>query len=150
MFHLKQYFDMRKFQLQFFLHVLLLAAAFVWQSPARAAQWVHFSTWHDGTLSYLDTKSVILKGVQRIAWTRVELAAPADYNGGSLSGWIAKVEVDCRARTQRTLSETGYRPDGSMLYQFLEPRNVIDVIPDSLGEQRWEALCSLNARTRHK
>lgn len=37
-----------------------------------------------------------------------------------------------------------------MLYQFLTAQDVVDVIPDSLGEQRWEALCSQNTKTRRK
>ena len=140
---------MFRLKLQLSVRVLLMTML-VWHSPAQAAQWIHFSTWHDGTLSYLDAKSLILKGDRRIAWTRIELPAPTNYNGGLLIGWVAKVEVNCQARTQRTLSETGYQPDGSMLYQFLTAQDVVDVIPDSLGEQRWEALCSQNTKTRRK
>lgn len=141
---------MIKFQLRLFIRVFLMVALVVGQRSAQAAQWVHFSTWDDGKLSYLDAKSVIVQGDRRIAWTKVEQAAPTDFNGGSLSGWVARIEVDCRARTQRTLSETGYQPDGSVLYQFREPRDITDVIPDSLGERRLKALCSRDAKTRRK
>lgn len=108
--------------------------------PVFAAEWVLFSESNDGDKSYLDIKSITVRSTKRIAWTKVEKSVPVAYQGGLLESWKALIEVDCNKRTQRTIAEIGYQPDGNMLYEF-GARETAVVVPDSLGEIRLEAMC---------
>lgn len=111
-----------------------------------AAEWTSFATSPDGDISYLDTKSIKRNGGKRTAWAMVEKAVPVAYQGGMLKSHVAQIEVDCKARTQRTISEVGHQPDGSSLYQFPEQEKATPVVPESMGEMRLEALCKYSIK----
>jgi hypothetical protein len=117
---------------------------------AFAAKWVPYFKFGDGDQAYLDAGSVFIHGTKRAAWTKVEKAVPAVYGDGLLNSWMARVEVDCKTRMQRILSEVGHQPDGSMLYQFPEQNVASAVVPESMGEARLEAMCKLSQRKRPK
>ena len=130
--------------------VLVLCMYLICGQAALAAEWVPYSESNEGDKSYLDAESITVRGDKRIAWTKVEKAAPVAYEGGVLSSWMALIEVDCKAKTQRTISEVGYHPDGSMLYQFPEQNKASAVVPESVGEIRLEAMCKRTPRTRRR
>ena len=113
---------------------------------ACAAEWASFATSPDGDISYLDTKSIKQKGNKRIAWAMVEKAVAVPYQGGLLKSHVVQIEVDCKARTQRAITEIGHQPDGSSLYQFQEQEKAVPVVPDSMGEMRLEALCKFSLK----
>lgn len=128
-------------------------AFFAWlvcSQTAFAAEWVPYFESGEGDRAYLDTGSITVHGHKRIAWTKVEKAVPAVYEGGLLSSWMARVEVDCAGRMQRTLSEVGHQSDGSMLYQFPEQKVASAVVPESMGEARLETMCKFPQRKRPK
>jgi hypothetical protein len=118
-----------------------LLVSLIYSQAAIAAEWVSYSESPEGDKAFLDVESILVRGNRRIGWTKVVKAVPQDYEGGSLSSFVARVEVDCKERTQRTLFEAGYQPNGNTLYQISEPRAAMDVVPDSMGEMRLEALC---------
>jgi hypothetical protein len=111
---------------------------------ALAATWEDYDESADGAIFYLDTSSIKATGKKRTAWTKVVHETPAPYNDGMLKHWVALIEVDCKAQRQRTLSEVGYKPDGTQLYQFQfgEDKEATPVIPDSFGETRLKKICT--------
>lgn len=108
---------------------------------ANAAEWAPFFSFANGDVAYLDKTTIQVSGNKRIAWSKVEKAEPISYQGGVLKHWVAQTEVDCKARTLRTILEIGYQPDGSSLYQFPEQEKATPVVPDSMGEMRLQVLC---------
>ena len=96
----------------------------------------------DGAIFYLDTSSIKATGDKRTAWTKVVRETPEPYNGGMLKHWVALMEVDCKAQRQRSLSQVGYKPDGTQLYQLGEDKESTPVVPDSVGETRFKRICT--------
>lgn len=128
---------------KFIIFVLLLGSG-----AASAADWVPYATSPEGDKTYLDIGSVLVRGNKRLAWIKTEKASPVTYEGGMLSGWTARIEVDCKERTQRTISEVGHQPNGSMLYQVTEQIHSSPVVPETLGEIRLEAICKFSRKKR--
>lgn len=126
--------------------LFVLLACAVCTQLAQAAEWVPYFKSEDGDMAYLDTASVLAHGNKRVAWTKVEKATPVEYEGGLLSSWMARIEVNCIERMQRTLSEVGHQPNGSVLYQFPERLSASPVVPESMGEMRLEAMCKQRGR----
>ncbi|RYF30532.1 MAG: hypothetical protein EOO23_04930 [Comamonadaceae bacterium] len=108
----------------------------------QAATWVDYDESADGATLYLDTSSIKATGKNRSAWSKVVRTTPQVHNGELLQSWVALIEADCIGRTQRTLSEVGYRPDGTTLYQIGEGAVFTPVIPDSAGERRFKLICT--------
>jgi hypothetical protein len=128
--------------------VYAFVAGLLCSQTALAAEWVRYFESGNGDRAYLDTGSVLVHGAKRVAWTKVEKAVSAVYEGGLLSSWMARVEVDCKVRMQRTLSEVGHQSDGTMLYQFTEQNVGSAVVPETMGEARLEAMCKFPERKR--
>ena len=109
---------------------------------ALAATWVDYDESADGATFYLDTSSIKAAGKKRTAWSKVVRTTPQAHNGELLQSWVALIEVDCHGRTQRKLSEVGYRPDGTNLYQMGEEAVSTPVVPDSVAEDRLKMICT--------
>ena len=109
---------------------------------ALAATWVDYNESADGATFYLDTSSIKATGKKRTAWSKVVRATPQAHSGELLQSWVALIEVDCIGKTQRMLSEVGYRPDGTNLYQMSEEAASTPVVPDSVGEVRLKMICT--------
>ena len=121
----------------------IVLATLLCVSPwALAATWVDYDKSADGATFYLDTSSIKATGGNRTAWSKVVRATPQVHNGELLQSWLALIEVDCIGRTQRKLSEVGYRPDGTNLYQLGEEAVSTPVVPDSVGEGRLKMICA--------
>ena len=109
-----------------------------------AATWVDYDESADGATFYLDTSSVKATGKKRTAWSKVVRTTLQTHNGELLQSWVALIEVDCIGKTQRKLSEVGYRPDGTNPYQIGEESVSTPVVPDSVAEGRLKMICTHN------
>lgn len=124
------------------LSTLTLAGLLSASPWALAATWVDYDESADGATFYLDTSSIKATGKKRTAWSKVVRTTPQAHNGELLQSWVALIEVDCIGKTQRKLSEVGYRPDGTNLYQMGEESVSTPVVPDSVAEGRLKMICT--------
>lgn len=110
---------------------------------AAAQDWLVYSTLKDGSRHSVDRTSLVKKSPIRRVWTMVEPAVPFAFDGRRVQAWMALVEVDCEQRTHRGLRELGYAEDGALVYEARSAAPLRDVVADSVGAARLEAICGL-------
>lgn len=118
-----------------------LFICFVFSSAAYSADWIEINFTGTGVSVYVDKSSIRNKGGKRLGWSKVVRDSAEPFENKMLKSWVVLHEFDCKARTQRKLSEIGYDIDGQQIYQFAEEKEAKYIVPDSMGAARSENVC---------
>lgn len=119
--------------------MVLVAALAVMATPiaARAGDWrvVYFDT---QTASAVDLAGIRTVGGKKVAWSatlfRTTQEEDVDYH-------LVRREYDCAASTWTGLSLTQYNAAGDNIYSSHDRQPTLAVIPDSVGENLFNAVC---------
>lgn len=127
----------------------VLTACLSLAAHAQQREWTNIGTFEDGNATmFLDKASLQIKGAKRELWSKVERLDAREWQGRMVQTWMSQIEVDCAARTQRTRFEIGYGPDTKQVYRVDAATEAFPVVPDTVGEGRFNAICKLPAKGR--
>lgn len=118
-------------------------------SPARPdSGWVRIKAPGADELWY-DREKLVLSGADVTYWRRVDFALPQQFRTFQVASALFREQINCDDHTMRVHAQVFRAADGAILEQVnntvAEPA---PIIPDTVGDALWRALCPLVANHR--
>lgn len=118
-------------------------------SPAPAGgAWVRIPAAGPDELSY-DEEKVVLNGPEVTYWRRIVFAQPQSFRNHGVRAALFREQIHCEEHTLRVLAHAFQAADGTLVEQANFPApEPSPVIPDTVGDALWRALCPRVAQRR--
>lgn len=106
-------------------------------------RWLTIGEASGGTTFAVDRQTLQARGDAVTAWVKFTYAGPPPAGVPADAGYMnTQLRFQCEARTVAILSMVVYSPDGKHLADTHSPSPPSPVIPDSVNERIWSALCT--------
>lgn len=147
-----------------FIILISILLYFVINTSAQGANWKYVDEPGDGSGWYYDSESIINtpEGTTMV-WTkaifsdrgRTDWVLSRTKNGLSTEGYenlshtIALLELNCKTREQRIISDTEYDLSGKVLDSRTankDTRRWVPIIPESMVEALFKKVCNIRAK----
>ena len=133
------------FKKDFIVKYLLIVSFWLLPVLANAACWEEFATGNDKSIHYIDACSIAIDGVYKKAWFKTELQIPEENSDGKTYDSSKQLSYfNCKNRKSALAQFTNYYIDDVVNSSStkIEKSAFDEVIPDSIGEAKFERACS--------
>ncbi|MCE2949399.1 MAG: surface-adhesin E family protein [bacterium] len=120
--------------------------------PAAAGQpvnnWVRIKAPGPDELWY-DREKLVVSGADITFWRRVDFATPQAFKSFQVSTALFREQINCDEHTMRVHAHVFRAADGTIVEQANHAApEAAPVIPDTVGDALWRALCPIVAGRR--
>jgi len=112
--------------------------------PPPPQRWKWVGTAKDGSNNEIDTQTITRDGPVVHAWIRTTFAKPQAFGAVSGVSWMMTLETfDCSQRMARAELVNLYDAGGTTLDSSSNSQPIQPVVPDTIGEDWFNAACAL-------
>jgi len=123
----------------------LIIGAVLIATPVSAAPF-YLGYADEAALKAIDLGTIRRSGDTATVWITLFFPKPLNFAGQSSQEMMVQVRYDCAAATEQNIYATVYKPDGTVLRSMVPPGGASPVVPGSIGEGSFNAVCDPKSR----
>jgi hypothetical protein len=116
--------------------------------PASASTWARVKAPGADELWY-DREKLVFNGGEVTYWRRVDFALRQQFRSAAVDSALFREQINCDDHTMRVHAQVFRAADGTIVEQVNHAAaDAVPIIPDTVGDALWRALCPLVANHR--